>query len=860
MKAWCMRIVGVTCVVCWSVAQTVAGGAATQKDVYFPPPDSQGGWRILKTPDEIRRVAGMDVAKLDEAFAIAAASTKNGGLLVVRRGWLVYERYFGRGHREATPNLASCGKSFTSIAMGILMAERPDLFPDGLETKVFTPKYFPPEAFPLSDPAKAEIKLGQLLAFSAGIRGNNPCIVRGKETIIDPPGPDGWPAMVDEIALGKRDHQSGTQRFSAATLWCPPGGGYSYASSSIHLVSMIIRHVTGMELEEYVRKRLAEPMGWGRFTYAYRYAKELTHTPGGGGIAVRATDMLRFGYLLLNDGRWGDRQLVPAEYVRHCRSQSPYNPHFPYSLQFDVNTDGHYPEYPRDAFWKSGSGAHVLYVVPSLDLVVWKLAGRDSQYGESDTGVPLLEEAAKAGETRKDWKATVSEREGERRVLQKVIEAIVDGKSGPGGLENEKKKKRAEAAPTSSKSPANAGIPYLPGQIILHPDNRTCLAYNRDRDGDGRPDLCFICGPGGPEGFLYGDISDGLTQDQVLDEIIRHGGNSLYIMGIRSHGGDGKPDHNPFIGHDPSKGLDPKILDQWEKWFQRMEEHGIVIYFFFYDDGVKLWRGDDLEPQERAYIRGIVDRFEHHPNLIWCIAEEYKEALSPEKARKIAAEIRNADDHDHIIAVHQHSGIRFDFPDTPNIEQFAMQLSAESPAEVHALCRQAQGLAAGRFNVLMVELSTYHADLMIQGDRAGVRKVNWAAAMTGMGVMHLGTWEVSQGRKPPTAGMLQDYRHLQRFFESLRDLPEMKILDERVREGTAWMLGKPGHYIAYFPDGGRATFDLSDFSGTLAAQWVDPREGTSRTIAPVRAGSACVFQAPDSQDWLLHLAAADTAR
>jgi len=60
--------------------------------------------------------------------------------------------------------------------------------------------------------------------------------------------------------------------------------------------------------------------------------------------------------------------------------------------QFDVNTDRHIPEFPADAFWKSGSGGHTLYMVPSLDLVVWKLGGRDGQYEERDTGVaqPML--------------------------------------------------------------------------------------------------------------------------------------------------------------------------------------------------------------------------------------------------------------------------------------------------------------------------------------------------------------------------------------------------------------------------------------------------------------------------------------
>jgi len=98
-----------------------------------------------------------------------------------------------------------------------------------------------------------------------------------------------------------------------------------------------------------------------------------------------------------------------------------------------VNSDGHYPEYPRDAFWKSGSGAHMLYVVPSLDLVVWKLAGRDGQYEQRDTGVPLDPEIAKGSQSRRNWKPTINEREGQRLLLSKVIEAIV----APGSSDKE---------------------------------------------------------------------------------------------------------------------------------------------------------------------------------------------------------------------------------------------------------------------------------------------------------------------------------------------------------------------------------------------------------------------------------------
>jgi CubicO group peptidase (beta-lactamase class C family) len=386
---------------------------------YFPPADSGGGWRAPDDPARIRQIAGIDPAKLDDAFNYIQRSSKNGGLLVVRKGWLVYEKYFGRAHREATANTASCGKSFTSIAMGILMGERPELFPDGLDQKVFTPQYLPAEAFPLSDPRKAQIKLGQLLAMTAGIRGNNPGVVQGREVTLDPAGPDGWQAMNDAMAAGKMPGDLNT-----ITLWCEPGGGYSYATSSPQLVSMILRHLTGRELEDYVREKLAEPLGWGRWGWGYRNTA-LQHTPGGGGIAPRPTDMLRFAYLLMHQGRWGERQLVPAAYVRKAGSPSPYNPHSDYSLQFHTNGRGDVAGVPRDAFWKPGSGGHCFYIVPSLDLVIFKLGGRDEQYDPKNTGVELPPQMTPPQhESRREWKSTVGDEDPAVKTLQMVVEAV----------------------------------------------------------------------------------------------------------------------------------------------------------------------------------------------------------------------------------------------------------------------------------------------------------------------------------------------------------------------------------------------------------------------------------------------------
>jgi hypothetical protein len=106
-------------------------GAPLVGEDYFPPPDSAGGWRTLKDAAQIRKVAGMDPVKLDQAFEYAQRTSQHGGLLVVRHGWLVYEKYYGRGNREAIPAMASVGKAYTSIACGIMLREKRDQIPEG---------------------------------------------------------------------------------------------------------------------------------------------------------------------------------------------------------------------------------------------------------------------------------------------------------------------------------------------------------------------------------------------------------------------------------------------------------------------------------------------------------------------------------------------------------------------------------------------------------------------------------------------------------------------------------------------------------------------------------------------------------
>jgi CubicO group peptidase (beta-lactamase class C family) len=351
-------------------------GAAAEKaeTAYFPPPERRGGWRSVTDADEIRRFAGMDAEKLGEAWEYIKGLDDNSSLLVVRHGWLCYEKYQGAVTPTSNRDMHSCGKTFTGAGIAILMREKPELFARKLDQLVYSPTYLPEEAFPLTDPRKAEITLGQLLSHTSGIRGNNPSYGPSGKVMIDPAGPDG--GFPENVAFGKAEW-SGT---SAETLWTSPGGGYSYASGGVVILGAIIRKLTGKEVAEYMREKVFDPIGWERWKW-YGNPPEpdgVRHTKCQGGIQPRPRDALRFGYLLLHKGEWEGAELIPRWYVEMMRERSPYNSYYPgYGLLTVISPKGKtMPSAPAGTFAVSGASNNHIFVVPSLDLVVVRIGDR----------------------------------------------------------------------------------------------------------------------------------------------------------------------------------------------------------------------------------------------------------------------------------------------------------------------------------------------------------------------------------------------------------------------------------------------------------------------------------------------------
>ena len=479
-----------------------------------------------------------------------------------------------------------------------------------------------------------------------------------------------------------------------------------------------------------------------------------------GRLAISPRDFARFGLLYLRGGKWKDEQLLSSEYAtmavtnpvpnsirragtvaaemipgqrsigskripdNQCEHAGSYSWLW-WTNGIDREGLRHWPDVPVDTYGCFGHGGlRAMVVLPGPDLII-------------------------------SWNDTrIEGREKENQTLKLLADSVTS---------------------TASRS----------GRIIVQPEHPEWL-----KRSDGRP--FFMCGPGDPEDFLYrGTLRPDGTRDgdqmELIGKMKGTGANCIYLMAIRSHGGDGDKTHNPFVNHDPSKGINPAVLDQWETWFTEMDESDIVIYLFLYDDSARIWRtGDKVGEEEKNFIHTLVNRFEHHRNLIWCIAEEYQEAFSAERVKNIAAEIHAADDYNHVVAVHKLNGLDFsELADEPNIDQFAIQYNVKTAEELHAGIVKAWKDAKGRYNLNMSEAADW-------GTGRQGRVKSWTCAMAGAYVMILGM-DIATTAKSD----LQDCGRLARFFEST-DFSQMSPHDELGFAGTQYVLARPGgSYIAY---------------------------------------------------------------
>jgi hypothetical protein len=419
---------------------------------------------------------------------------------------------------------------------------------------------------------------------------------------------------------------------------------------------------------------------------------------------------------------------------------------------------------------------------------------------------------------------------------------------------------------------------FLPNQIRVDPDNGSYLVYNRDRNGDGKLDPFFAIGPGEPEGFLYlgerrsDGTRDGKRQAEIIDRLKRHGGNGLYFQLVRSHGGDGEADHNPWNNPaDPASGVNEKALAQWKTWFDQLRDAGVVLFLFVYDDGTHPFddggcatNGAVSEPERQFFVR-MVNEFKNYPNLVWVVQEEFRFVKNHRKdpnatpcnearatrVRNLAALIKQTDGHGHPVGIHHNIGLPMQFAERRPGDDEAVDVYVQQ-AEIRKTGMHLDTLhRAGttgfdprhRYAYLMAEGFDWHRKLLIAKDRTMLRKTYFASAMAGGGVLVLAMFD---GKTPdPSDEMLGDFRRMQTFFESI-PFNTLAPADDLRHGGTRWVLANPdqGRYLLYSPDNPASLGVKGLAAGTYTLRWFDPATGTKKTAVLTEKRGDAAFAKP----------------
>ncbi|MBM3882177.1 MAG: serine hydrolase [Verrucomicrobia bacterium] len=363
----------------FSVGIQVYGQSPANASVYYPPPESQGGWRKLQTADDIRRIGGMDPRKLDELREWLLQSDKRAfAATVIRHGWIVFEVERGNSAKTDARRVASVSKAICATVLAIASEQsKQGLTPR--QMRFDDPAFdFIPWAQPLSDPRKAQIKVKQLLNHTSGI-----C-------------PEATGAPND----GKWDYlmgHSGDQR--TERLAFDPGTGCGYSTHGLTHAALVCETVTGKPYDQFAIEALFKPLGIEHWWFQYydgpeKYGRHPSH-----GMGMPARDLARIGWCMLNQGRWGDRQVIPKWFVEQTAAPTHdvKSPEMRWKLNPSVFSHGwelparHDPAsgrsgagIPADARSKPGSGGQLLAFVPSLDLVLTRQTGSSGEWQYDD--------------------------------------------------------------------------------------------------------------------------------------------------------------------------------------------------------------------------------------------------------------------------------------------------------------------------------------------------------------------------------------------------------------------------------------------------------------------------------------------
>ncbi len=276
-------------------------------------------------------------------------------ILVAQKGNLVFEHYFDGFSKDILHDTRSLAKSFAAAAIGLAIDE------DFLEHENLTIKPFFERTYPQIDwgRGKDSISIFHLMTMSSGI--------------------DAIDFGLNRTSYANEGNYQSQEDWTKHILEAPmvkiPGSEGNYGSGSPHLLEPILSARLTEEVEFFLHKKLFAPLSIGD----YRIQVANNSRPYfGGGWYLKPRDILKFGQLYLDQGRWEGRQIISEEWITKSMQK-----HKVLENTFDQNEYGFllwHKTYELggrslESIEGRGAGGQYLFILPEIECVVVIMSG-----------------------------------------------------------------------------------------------------------------------------------------------------------------------------------------------------------------------------------------------------------------------------------------------------------------------------------------------------------------------------------------------------------------------------------------------------------------------------------------------------
>ena len=271
---------------------------------------------------------------LDEYLAY----TNTTAFVILHGDQLLYEGYFNGADRETTQTSFSAAKSFTSTLVGIALHEG---FIHSLDDSITD---YLPELLD-RDPRFEKITVRHLIMMKSGLRWERDDSDPFSDDFVTYYSPD-----LRKTALNSEIVEA-------------PGQRFIYNDYNPLLVGLILERATGMSVTEYMETRLWQPMGaegngsWSLDSEQAGFEKMFV------GVNGRAIDLAKLGWMFLNNGRNGDRQVVPVSWVADVTKLKTTTDKYSYRHYWWIDEK-------RKMYYAEGDKCQFIYVYPQAELVL----------------------------------------------------------------------------------------------------------------------------------------------------------------------------------------------------------------------------------------------------------------------------------------------------------------------------------------------------------------------------------------------------------------------------------------------------------------------------------------------------------